>query len=397
MAVDDLWFLKARDANDNRLPSKRHGRGKRWRVRYTDPAGEKAEKLFDTKRDADRYDAEMRADVSRGLYIDPALGRQTVRQYGEQWRATLSGRDGTTHSLERSLRLHVYPKLGDVALADVRRSRIQAWIGGLDHLSASTVNNVFIHASMLFKAAVLDRAIAASPCTQIKLPEIIIEQRAILTADQVRGLAAAFRPRWAAAIYVGAGCGLRFGEVAGLELERIDFLNREITVCQQSVGKRGSGLVLGPPKTSSSYRVVELPKATAAALARHVELFPPKPIEVIDATNPRKVVTRTAKIVFPSSTGRLLSSSMWAYMWSAAAEKAGIPDGEGFHSLRHYFATAMIFGGANVKTVQLALGHSKPSVTLDTYTGLWPGEEQRTRHLLDAALGEPFIPRAQGE
>lgn len=38
MAVDDLWFRRRRDpASGERLPSKRHGRGKRWRVRWNDP------------------------------------------------------------------------------------------------------------------------------------------------------------------------------------------------------------------------------------------------------------------------------------------------------------------------------------------------------------------------
>lgn len=49
MPIDDLWYLTKRGADKKRLPSKRHGRGKRWRVRYTDAAGEAREKLFDRK------------------------------------------------------------------------------------------------------------------------------------------------------------------------------------------------------------------------------------------------------------------------------------------------------------------------------------------------------------
>jgi integrase len=397
MATDDLWYLRTRGLDGARLPSKRHGRGKRWRVRYTDPAGNKAERLFDGKRDAERYDAAMRADIARGVYISPALARESVRDYGERWRAALGGREATVDALERSLRRHVYPVLGAMAIGEVRRSTIQAWVKGLDHLAPRTVANVYVHASMLFRAAALDKVIAASPCIQIALPPVISDDRVILTPDQVRTLAEEIRAPYSAAIYTGAGCGLRFGELVGLELGHVDWLNREITINQQAVGKRGVGLALGQPKTSSSYRVVELPKATAEALARHVELHPPKPIQVTDATNPRKVHTRTARILFPSPTGKLLSSTSWTYAWKPAARAAGIPPGDGFHLLRHFFATTMIFGGANVKDVQLALGHSKPSITLDTYTGLWPSDEQRTRHLLDAAMGEPFIPPAVGE
>ncbi|WP_425567776.1 tyrosine-type recombinase/integrase [Nonomuraea dietziae] len=51
------------------------------------------------------------------------------------------------------------------------------------------------------------------------------------------------------------------------------------------------------------------------------------------------------------------------------ARTAGIPPRIGLHCLRHYFATLLIHKGASVKTVQLALGHSTPMVTLNTYIG----------------------------
>lgn len=40
-----------------------------------------------------------------------------------------------------------------------------------------------------------------------------------------------------------------------------------------------------------------------------------------------------------------------------------------------------------MKTVQLALGHSTPMVTLNTYVGYWPDQNDRTRTLVDQAPG----------
>jgi integrase len=57
------------------------------------------------------------------------------------------------------------------------------------------------------------------------------------------------------------------------------------------------------------------------------------------------------------------------------------------YGLRHYFATLLIHNGAAVKTVQLALGHSTPMMTLNTYAHEWPDALDRTRTLVDAALG----------
>jgi integrase len=63
--------------------------------------------------------------------------------------------------------------------------------------------------------------------------------------------------------------------------------------------------------------------------------------------------------------------------------------GFGLHGLRHYLATLLIHNGASVKTVQLALGHSTPMITLNTYAHKWPDALDRTRVLVDAALARP--------
>lgn len=57
------------------------------------------------------------------------------------------------------------------------------------------------------------------------------------------------------------------------------------------------------------------------------------------------------------------------------------------HDLRHFAASALISGGASVKQVQAFLGHGSAVTTLSTFSHLWPGDEDRTRAVLDAALG----------
>ena len=54
-------------------------------------------------------------------------------------------------------------------------------------------------------------------------------------------------------------------------------------------------------------------------------------------------------------------------------------------------ATLLIHNGASVKTVQLALGHATPTITLDTYVGEWPEAYEKTRTIVDGALGD--VPR----
>jgi integrase len=65
-----------------------------------------------------------------------------------------------------------------------------------------------------------------------------------------------------------------------------------------------------------------------------------------------------------------------------------LPESITFHDLRHFFASALIHAGCNVKHVQAALGHKSAQVTLDVYGHLWPGEEDRVRD----AIGRLFRP-----
>lgn len=395
MPVDDLWYLRKRGPAGERVPSKRHGRGKRWRARWVDDAGQSRQRLFTKQADAERHDANMRADVSRGVYIDPSAGKVTVKAYGEVWRHQQMHAEHTVDRIERTLRLHVYPDLGQVTLAQLRPSQVKAWVKSLStKLAPSSVKVVFGVLAGMMAAAVLDRRIGISPCVGVKLPDVERSEYTIATPDQVHGLAAALVEPYSALVYVAAGCGLRQGEAFGLELEHVDFLRRELRVVQQMTTAGGRAPHLAPPKTVTSKRTVELGAVVAEALARHIELHPPKDIEVLDETDPRRPVVRMAKLLFPTSRGTTLSRSTWRYPWTKAVAAAGLPEGYGYHDLRHYFATLLIHGGASVKTVQLALGHATPTITLNTYVSEWPEAVDRTRNLVDAALGRKALLKA---
>lgn len=389
MPVDDLWYLTKRGPDDERVPSKRYGRGKRWRVRYVDDDGAVKQPLFERKTDAERFDANVRADISRGLYIDPAEGKVTVQAYGETWRAGQLHAGATADRIERTMRLHVYPALGAIQLGQVRPSHVQNWVKDRAKTLAPSSTKVVYHVlAGMFAAAALDRKIGSSPCVGIRLPDNDREDRVIPTPEQVHALAGALPDHMSALAYLAAGCGHRQGEAWGVELEHIDFLRREIRIVQQLCACSGRDPHLAAPKTATSRRTVEMGQVVAEALARHLEEHPPEAVEILDETDLRRPVVRPARLVFLSARSKPLRRSGWSYPWAAAVRSAGLPPGFGYHGLRHYFATLLIHAGASVKTVQLALGHSKPSITLDTYAHEWPDAVDRTRNLVDAALGQ---------
>lgn len=396
MAVDDLWYSSRRlRGPDGKLlppvPTKRHGRGKRYRVRWIDDAGKPQTRLFDRKADADRFDANVHADLSRGQYIDPAAGRIKVHEYARQWLANGLHRASTVELMERAFRLHINPIVGDMELGRVRPSTMKSWVKDRSTvLAPSTLRVMYSYLVGMFGSAVLDRAIGVSPCTKdVRLPEIVREKYWIPTPDQVHALADELPDRYRAVAYLAAGCGLRGGEIFGLELSDIAFLRREVLVQRQLTVVAGRSPYLAPLKTATSRRAPELAAVVSESLAWHLEQFPPVEVEIDDETDPRRPVRRAARLVFTNTDGKPMHRASWAHIWVPAVEAAGLPKGFGLHGLRHYFATLLIHNGANVKTVQLALGHSSPTITLNTYTHEWPDAVDRTRSLVDAALGRP--------
>jgi hypothetical protein len=85
MRVDDLWCLKKRGADGERLKAKRYGQGKRSRCRYTYAAGIPRTRFFDRRVDADTFDAKARAGLTEE--VRTKQGRLTFQAYAERWRS----------------------------------------------------------------------------------------------------------------------------------------------------------------------------------------------------------------------------------------------------------------------------------------------------------------------
>lgn len=80
-------------------------------------------------------------------------------------------------------------------------------------------------------------------------------------------------------------------------------------------------------------------------------------------------------------------------MWRERADPLGIPLGDGFHQLRHFYASVNIRACASVKVVQERLGHTSAQITLYIYSHLWPEDDDTTRATVDSVLA----PTARGE
>jgi integrase len=249
-------------------------------------------------------------------------------------------------------------------MASVRPSDVQGLVKGLaERYAAGTVRNVFDVVARLFSAAVDDRVIAASPCRNITLPRMDDTEVRPPTVAEVTGVIAAMPDRYRAAAVLLAGSGLRIGELLGLKVADVDFLRRSLRVERQ----RLQGGVIGPPKSPRSTRTVPLSDVVLDALAKHLAAYP------------------SGEWLFLTDDGDPLDYPAWQKVWRPARLKARSEMSA--HALRHFFASALIAGGASVKQVQVVLGHQSPVITLRIYAHLWPGDEDRRRAVIEETLG----------
>ena len=339
--------------------------GIRWRARFWSPEGREVVRKFRTRREAQAWLDDQTAAKVTGQFIDPRDGRMTVAQYVTAWQARQIHRPSTAEKVRYWADHWVIPHLGDVPLAELVHGHVQSWVKlQTDTLAPSTVR---VHHGMLagmLNDAIADRKLASNPCASTKLPDEPQRSIIIPTDDAIVQIHDAITPRYAAAIHVAAGTGLRQGELLGLTVDQVDFLRREIIVDRQLIlGGKGRNQ-FGPPKTSRSRRVIPVAQDIIDSIAAHLAEYGEGP----------------DRVVFSSSYGGYVSKSTFnTALGKAVQASTDAPAGMTCHWLRHYYASRLIRFGESVKTVQARLGHATAAETLDTYGHLWADSDDRTR------------------
>jgi integrase len=179
-----------------------------------------------------------------------------------------------------------------------------------------------------------------------------------LNADQVEQLADTIREPYGTLVYLFAYGGLRWGEAAALKRKRCD-LDRSRLEVAESLADVDGRLHLGTTKNHRS-RIVTIPGFLRDRLDGHLSHHVPDDPEALLFTSPQGAPLR--------------NSNFRRQVWYQAVEDAGLPKGLRIHDLRHTCASLLIAAGANPKAVQVQLGHSSITVTMDRYTHLFPSD-----------------------
>ena len=366
----------------------------RWDVRYRDPSKRARVRTFHRKADAQKFANVVEADITRGDWLDPQLGRETFGQWADRWVPTIAGlTPKTRESYESIVRRHLRPRFEDTPVNRIDHPTVVALVAELNSsgAGAGTVRNIRDVLRLILELARRSGAIKVNPVEGAKAPKKPPAEMVFLNADQIMTLAdevtnppirrgggehrrPSFPERGLLVRFTGF-TGLRSGEIVALRTKAVDLLHGRVHVVASATEAYGK-LQFGPPKTYQR-RAVPLPQALVDEMATHL------------------AARASDDFVFTSSRGGpLRHSNFYARQFKTAVLRAGLPEATRFHDLRHSYAAMLIAEGAHPRAIMERMGHSTIQVTLGTYGHLFPSLEEALTDALDDVYrkAEPTSP-----
>lgn len=351
----------------------------RWLARWRDPDGRQRKKSFGRKNEAERFLVALTAGQHRGVYIDPQADKVTVGVWAERWEAGLSHLKVSTATRYRGIvNKYVLPRWDRWPVSAVTHTDVAAWISDLSTtggLAPGSVRQVHRVLSLVLDLAVRDGQLARNPASGVRLPRQVRAEPTFLTMAEVERLAVAGGDRGDELLTLCL-TGLRFGEFAALRVRRLDAERRRLTVAE-SVSEVGGRQVWSTPKTHRTRRV-------------------PVPRTLLAHLEAATVGKGPDELLFTSPNGGPLRLNNWRRdVFNPSCARAGLA-GVTPHDLRHTAASLAISAGANVKAVQLMLGHASAAMTLDVYAGLFGDDLDAVADGLDRLRGVPQLGHIEG-
>lgn len=372
----------------NKTKIKKDGKQQyRVRVNYTDAAG-KSHQIERTAYGKDEAVALEQQLIAEYKDKRTATARITVQQLFDEYEIYHSHETRkTSHdSAMRNLRTRVLPTMKDYRLDRLSQPILAQWknVVAASDLSIVTKRNAYAaFVAMLNYAVKMDylnknplsvlgnfRDVEAIDKPEEKLHYYTSEQfcayiaaakeKAVTTADW------GFYVFFCIAFYTGA----RKGEINALKWSDVE---GNIMHIRRSIAQKLKGDdVETPPKNKSSYRDLQIPAPLMVILSEH------------------KLRQQEASRFFSEDYRicggeRSLRDTTIESRNTAFAKAAGLPHIR-IHDFRHTHASLLVNEGINIQEIARRLGHSNVQMTWNTYSHLYPREEERAVAVLDRII-----------
>jgi site-specific recombinase XerD len=235
-------------------------------------------------------------------------------------------------------------ELRGLAPGDVRHRDVRRYGAGLSSADAApaTVARKLAAIRGLFDFLVRTERVGQNPADLVSSPKKAEKLPRVLSQEQMRTLLERIPARTPlelrdrAMLELAYSCGLRCEEIVNLDRGALDHETEQLRVLGK--GSKERLLPVGEPAQKALRRYMERGRQALA-------------------TDPREPA------LFLSKSGRRLSNSDITRRLGLWTREAALAAGVSPHALRHSFATHLLEGGADLRTIQELLGHSSISTT----------------------------------
>jgi len=236
----------------------------------------------------------------------------------------------------------------NLKLRDITLDHLQQFVAQLYDLgiNARSVARIISGIKSFFSFLLLDNYIDSDPTELLETPKIGFKLPTVLSLEEIEKIMSVIDlstkegQRNKAIIEVLYGCGLRISELTGLKFSDLFLEDGFIKV-------EGKG---------NKQRLVPISHTAIKQLQNYI----------MDRLQ-MDVKKGYEDSVFVSKRGTPISRIMVFHFIKQYAEMAGIKKNISPHTFRHSFATHLLEGGANIRAIQLMLGHEKITTT-EIYT-----------------------------
>lgn len=324
-------------------------KGGSWFIDYRVGGRRKREKIGASKRLAETVLAKRRAEIAEGRFLDrKRIPKTRFRDFAAEY-LVYSEANKRNYSRERYVMRHLIEAFGDQCLHEVTVWRVERYKASRRKLvSPATVNRELTLLKHMFTKAIAWEKAAGNPVKAVRLLRESNGRVRFLSREEEDHLLAECGEQLRVLVVAALHTGFRRGELLSLCWSDIDLDNGLITV-QASYAKNGER------------RSVPISRTLRGVLVG------------------LRGSSSGSDNVFRNRHGRSYISPTSAF--EAAVNRAGLTDFR-FHDLRHTFASRLVMGGQDLRTVQELLGHKSITMTL-RYSHLSPSHRAKAVAILD--------------